>query len=250
MDAQNERSPEAYRVFGRVQRWKGPETLAMALRLLGSAALPCEWYGRDVDHGVRGQPTSAMLSTNYPEVMGKTFLLKAPVAQREVHALQASALCNIVPSLWDVFNFTAVEAMASGRPVICSRGAGASELIVDGISGFLFDAGDPKGLARAMQQVQEMAPSERADMGRRARAHVLQRLDPDQNAALRIQEYEKLIAAFQPGSLPESIQASVAPEQPGTPVHSWAPLDLLPARALSEHLAKRVLARVTGWRQA
>ncbi len=46
--------------------------------------------------------------------------------------LQAQAAFMVVPSLWDTFNFTCVEAMWSGRPVICSRGAGASELIEDG----------------------------------------------------------------------------------------------------------------------
>ena len=60
---------------------------------------------------------------------------------------QRSALFNLVPSTWDVFNFTAVEAMASGRPAIVSTGAGASELIEDGVNGYLFQAGDADALA-------------------------------------------------------------------------------------------------------
>ena len=111
--------------------------------------------------------------------------------------MQTTALCNVIPSTWDVLNFTVIEAMASGRPVICSRGAGASELIVDGMSGLLFDAGDAAGLAEAMRRMLAMPDSERLRMAATAREVVRERLDPDRNAAQRLDAYRAAIAAWQ-----------------------------------------------------
>ena len=48
----------------------------------------------------------------------------------------------IFPSLADGFGLVVLEALSFGIPVICSRNAGASDLIVDGFNGFLVDAGD------------------------------------------------------------------------------------------------------------
>lgn len=45
----------------------------------------------------------------------------------------------IFPSLADGFGFSVIEALASGVPVICSRNAGASDLIIDGYNGFLIN---------------------------------------------------------------------------------------------------------------
>ena len=68
------------------------------------------------------------------------------VPPEEVARLQRAARFNVITlDLRDVFNFTCVEAMASGRPVICSRGAGASGLIEDGVNGFVFESGDARG---------------------------------------------------------------------------------------------------------
>jgi UDP-glucose:(heptosyl)LPS alpha-1,3-glucosyltransferase len=43
----------------------------------------------------------------------------------------------VLPTLYDPFGLVLLEAMASGIPVIVSRKAGASELIQDGIGGFI-----------------------------------------------------------------------------------------------------------------
>ncbi|MDA7742039.1 glycosyltransferase [Francisellaceae bacterium] len=47
----------------------------------------------------------------------------------------------IFPTMKDTFGFVVPEAMSAGLPVLCSKYAGASELIEDGINGFIFDPG-------------------------------------------------------------------------------------------------------------
>jgi glycosyltransferase involved in cell wall biosynthesis len=45
----------------------------------------------------------------------------------------------VLPTLEDVWGMVVLEAMAFGKPVLCSKFAGASELIFEGENGYLFD---------------------------------------------------------------------------------------------------------------
>jgi glycosyltransferase involved in cell wall biosynthesis len=63
--------------------------------------------------------------------------------------LYARALAFIYPQEED-FGLTAVEAMASGRPVIAYRAGGALETVREGITGIFFDYQDWEALARKL----------------------------------------------------------------------------------------------------
>lgn len=59
-----------------------------------------------------------------------------------------STLC-VVPSLWENFPYTCLEAMACGRPVAASNAGGISEIVKDGLNGILVTPGSVKELAGA-----------------------------------------------------------------------------------------------------
>jgi glycosyltransferase involved in cell wall biosynthesis len=79
----------------------------------------------------------------------------------------------VVPSKWkEVFGLVAIEAMASGKPVIVSDRGGLPEVVGD--AGMIVPAGDDEALARAMQMV--LDDKEYADMlGAKARKRVGER---------------------------------------------------------------------------
>ena len=58
----------------------------------------------------------------------------------------------VLPSLEDTWGVVALEAMAFGKPVLCSRSAGSSELVEHGVSGYVFDPDKPEELAGYMRQ--------------------------------------------------------------------------------------------------
>ena len=230
---------------GRLQRWKGAAILCEALRRLGSNAPPVDWFGRDTVWGARDYYTSMHLARTFPDVWGKTLCHHQQISPVEVMRRQSSALFNIVPSTWDVFNFTAVEAMASGRTAIVSTGAGASELIEDGVNGFLFANEDADALARAIRRVVSESPARLAEIGREGRITVRKALDPKTIAAQRVAAYRAAIDAFQ--------------ERRPVPVRGWlgavcrpcaaagndmAFLENLPLRALAKHVAGRISRKV------
>ncbi|HYB72496.1 MAG TPA: glycosyltransferase family 4 protein [Candidatus Sulfotelmatobacter sp.] len=88
--------------------------------------------------------------------------------------LCAGADAFILPSLYDPFSNACLEAMAAGLPPITSRANGTSELIEDGVEGFVLDdPTDPRAIAKAVLAVGD--PAAREAMGaaarRRAEAH-------------------------------------------------------------------------------
>ena len=58
----------------------------------------------------------------------------------------------VLPSREDTWGVVALEAMAFGKPVLCSCLAGSSELVQHGVSGYVFDPGKPDELANYMMQ--------------------------------------------------------------------------------------------------
>jgi glycosyltransferase involved in cell wall biosynthesis len=67
--------------------------------------------------------------------------------------LRAAALL-VVPSVWPEPCPTVVlEGLAAGRPVVASRVGGIPDLVVDGETGVLVPAGDPRALAGAIASV-------------------------------------------------------------------------------------------------
>jgi hypothetical protein len=158
-------------------------------------------------------------------------------------AIQASSRLNLVTSTWDVFNFTVVEAMHSGRPVVCSSCAGASELIEDGVTGFVYEGTSPTALADALKRA--LAAPERTliDMGAAARATIAERLDPDRIAMERISAYNAAIKGFTPGAktIPDWVRQISEPRDAGVNHASF--LERQPLRELASHVGARVLRK-------
>jgi len=58
----------------------------------------------------------------------------------------------VLPTLEDTWGVVVSEAMAFGKPVLCSKYAGAKELVLDGINGFVFDPYNAAELADCMER--------------------------------------------------------------------------------------------------
>lgn len=56
----------------------------------------------------------------------------------------------VFPTLEDIWGMVVLEAMALGKPILCSKFAGVSEMIVEGENGYIFDPNQPTELAKLM----------------------------------------------------------------------------------------------------
>jgi len=75
----------------------------------------------------------------------------------------------VVPSEWDPWSLVVNEGMASGLPVIVSRGCGcASVLVEEGSNGWTFESGDVRQLAEILGRASRMPADALAQMGSRS----------------------------------------------------------------------------------
>lgn len=111
--------------------------------------------------------------------------------QKDVKPWYGAADCFVLPTLYDPFPNAALEAMASGLPVITTSQCGAAEFVEEGVEGAVCEAGDVVGLSLAMGKISQVV---RADpMGRAARSAV-SGLGTESMAAQLAGLYRSLIA--------------------------------------------------------
>jgi UDP-glucose:(heptosyl)LPS alpha-1,3-glucosyltransferase len=110
-------------------------------------------------------------------------------AQHDVRPLYAAADCFILPSRYDPFPNTALEALAMGLPAIVSSRTGAAEVIEPGANGWICEPDDARGLAALMRRAD--AALRAGDMARAARA-TAERFGLETMAQKMAQLYETL----------------------------------------------------------
>jgi glycosyltransferase involved in cell wall biosynthesis len=83
----------------------------------------------------------------------------------------ALARVLIVPSLSDPWGLAVNEGMASGLPVIVSKGCGAAKTLVrEGENGWTFEPGDEEALTTLMIKASSLPPDALKEMGRKSQS--------------------------------------------------------------------------------
>lgn len=158
---------------GRLSREKGIDVLVNATRSLRGACVRVAGTGPE-DHLLSG-------------VAGLSHL--GGLSGEGVRGEMAGAAALILPSIWyENFPRTLVEAFGCGLPVIASRIGALAELIEDGVTGLLFEPGDPLDLAKKMRWAIDH-PEELGRMGRSARKHYEENFTAERN-------YEQLMTIY------------------------------------------------------
>jgi glycosyltransferase involved in cell wall biosynthesis len=148
---------------GRLSPEKGA---AEAIDIARAAGVPIEVYGDVYDAGYSREQIDPR--RGWPDVTVHHGVPRA--ALWEIMARAAVVLC---PSRWDEpFGLAAAEAQASGTPVVAFRRGGLSEVIVDGVTGFLVPADDVGAAAAAVSRVPGISRAA-------CRKHAESRLDLD-----------------------------------------------------------------------
>ena len=83
--------------------------------------------------------------------LGEKILFTGRLSDEELYRAYKLADVVVIPSRYEPFGIVALEAMASGKPVVASRVGGLSEVVVDGETGILVPPGDPEALAQAIE---------------------------------------------------------------------------------------------------
>jgi glycosyltransferase involved in cell wall biosynthesis len=145
---------------------------------------------------------------DYPALLrrlasGRDVTFVGPVADQELPALLRSAEVLVIPSVHltcygryvetsELLSLTAIEAMASGTPVVASRIGGIPEILRDGETGFLVEPGDAKALHDRLAELLRNRELRRR-MGANGRDLVLERFTWEACADRCLSAYRELL---------------------------------------------------------
>lgn len=177
-----------YAVFvGRLSREKGLGTLVEAW-----AKVRSNLRLKIVGDGPDRQLVSAVAARDARiDIVGRR-------TRAETQAVIANAACLIMPSVWyETFGRSLMEAFAVGTPVIASRLGAMSEIVDDGRTGVLFEAGNAVALATAVDGMVAL-PERLAGMRTAARQEFQDKYTSDRNYALLRAIYDRAVSRAAP----------------------------------------------------
>ena len=168
---------EAIRALGRIRR-RGEA--AMPLLLLAGDAQGREAYVSELesliaDEDLTGDVRIVGHCTDMPAALALSSLVLTPSVEPEA------------------FGRTAAEAGAMERPVIAADHGGAREVVLHSETGWRVQPGDPAALAAAIEGALWLSDEDRAAIGRRARAHVVEKFSAAALQASTLRVYHEVL---------------------------------------------------------
>ncbi len=113
--------------------------------------------------------------------------------QQEGYVTMGAARALIFPSIWyEGQPKTIVESLATGTPILASRLGSMPEMVADGRTGMLFEAGNPDDLARQARALLA-GQADRQRMRQAARFEFESRYTAEQNYPLLMRCYEEAL---------------------------------------------------------
>jgi D-inositol-3-phosphate glycosyltransferase len=140
---------------GRLTPIKGLETLLRSLAVLRSDGLAAARLTVLVVGGTKGDSNDGAHLHRLAQDLGLCAWVdfRGPQPQEALPDYYAASDLCLMPSRYESFGMVALEAMASGVPVIASRAGGLAVTVQDGATGRLVPEGDVAALARAVVEL-------------------------------------------------------------------------------------------------
>lgn len=104
--------------------------------------------------------------------LGLTEKVRFLGVRRDVPELMSTADAYVMSSTWEGLPMVLLEAAACELPVVSTDAGGNSEIVLDGVSGYIVPPRDPQALAAAMLKMMSFPEEERRAMGQAGRAHI------------------------------------------------------------------------------
>jgi glycosyltransferase involved in cell wall biosynthesis len=114
------------------------------------------------------------------------------VPWQQLADLYRRASVFVMPSFYETFGISVIEAMAFGLPVVATRTGGLPEVVDDGVTGILVPAGDAEALADALIRLLR-DPDLRRRMGQAGQERVRAEFTIDRVVSQTLAVYESVI---------------------------------------------------------
>jgi glycogen synthase len=174
----------------------------------------------------------AYLERLIPRELKSRFRFHGNLDRSSLSQLLAKSRIGVVPSRWENFPNSCIEAMASGLPVIASQEGGMAEVITDGRTGWLAESLDRKALEAVLKQGLDTPASRLAEMGREAAAAVAQICNNEQIVEKQLEFRRRLVEKGAQRSLSVSTSLPLSKSTNGASTAPRTARDL-PARGIT-----------------
>ena len=178
---------------GRLTKWKGQEIFIEALNFvnkeLGYESFCAVILGNDQGRDIYAKKIKR-LAEQYRLNNQLKFIehcKNMPLAYK-ISDLIISA--SVEP---EAFGRVVVEAQSMEKPIIASDIGGCNETIVNNVTGFLFEAGNPESLSKKIIEVLNLDESTLKSMGIEGRKNVIKKFNVEKMCFSTYSEYKKLL---------------------------------------------------------
>jgi glycosyltransferase involved in cell wall biosynthesis len=138
--------------FGRIDRVKGPDLLALALKMIPTALVEVDIFG--IRQAIGPDEVYDWLAAQAQQ--DPRLVLRTAIVPEEVIGVMADYDLIAVPSRWlETGPLVVLEAFAAGVPVLGSNLGGIAELVRDGVDGILVAPDDAAAWAVAIRRLTE-----------------------------------------------------------------------------------------------
>jgi glycosyltransferase involved in cell wall biosynthesis len=151
-----------------------------------------DFIGADLPYAA-GTSVHELVGRRIPDALTPRIRFHGEQPRSRLPEFLSRARMAVVPSRWENFPNSCVEAMCSGLPVIASRNGGMAEMIEDGRTGWLADSQDSRGLAGALRRALATDPATIAAMGCEASAAIHAMCDNTRIVDQHLELHEALV---------------------------------------------------------
>jgi glycosyltransferase involved in cell wall biosynthesis len=194
---------------GRFDLHKGGDLMINAFALLARTRpeLTLDFIGPD-----RGIPDQAghtiqleqYLAAHVPNAdVRRRIVVHGQQTHTVIENLRRRGLVTVVPSRYETFGYTAVEALTLGCPVVAANSGGLAETVRDHETGALFESGNAQSLATQLAKFLH-APEWAARLGEAGRKDVAYRYAPRSIAEQTLEIYASVLNRRSERALGES----------------------------------------------
>ena len=173
--------------FGRLSHEKGILTMIKAFELLNSKGVELLIVG---DGPLREQLEAEAKVRGLGNIKFLGYL-----ANDRLLSVLAKAMASILPSEWyENGPMSVMESFAMGKPVIGARIGGITEMIENGINGYLFEPGNPEDLAQKINLLLSKTKKDVVDMGMLARKNAEEKYNAESHYHKLMRLYDKVLS--------------------------------------------------------
>ena len=181
-------------IIAGMQIVKGTITMVEALNIIikKQPSFAIEWVGSDFNTAPGGGSTSKYLEKKFPHLWNQKFFWRNSLNREDTRRLLIGTSMVIIPSVFDTFNYVAIEAATLGKSIIMTEKTGASYLFTHKHNAWIIPADDPEKLAEGILYL-EKNPEIRKKLGSNAQIMAKMVFDRERIVEERIEIYHLAI---------------------------------------------------------